>query len=277
MSSIPAHDYDRAGDLELSFRGRAVVRPLYLAPVEAQLFRRWLEILRRSGIRYALGGAYAHYGVTGVWRDSKDLDAFVRPEDVRPALDAFAAAGFETELRDAHWLAKVHSPPHLLDILFAVRHMTRLRITDDWLGSSLAARFLGVPTRILAPEETIATKVYIANRDRFDGADILHIIRALQGEVDWQRLIDLLDGDEEIVFWHLILFSFAYPMHREWLPRELMRRAFERLQTAPALFGARAFRGMVLDPASFRVDVAEWGYRDAGAQPPILDLEGRPL
>ena len=277
MSTVPAHDHESAGDLELAFLGRSVVRPLYLAPAEASLFHEWLEVLRRSGVPYAIGGAYGHYAFTGVWRDSKDLDAFVRPQDVRPALDAFDAAGFRTELRDTHWLAKVHSTPHLLDILFAVRHMTRLPITDDWLSTSLAARFLGVPTRILAPEETIATKVYIANRDRFDGADILHIIRALRGEVDWQRLIDLLGGDEEILLWHLILFAFTYPMHREWLPQELMRRAFERVQSLPGLFGARAFRGTVLDPVSFRSDVAECGYRDAGPHLPILDRSGRPL
>ena len=136
-------------------------------------------------------------------------------------------------MRDARWLAKVHSAPHLLDILFAVRHMTRLRISDEWLRTTAAARFLGVPTRLLRPEEIIATKVYIANRDRFDGADILHMIRAVQGEVDWQRVVDLLEGDEEIVFWHLVLFAFTYPMHREWLPRELMQRAFERVGNPP--------------------------------------------
>ena len=115
--------------------------------------------MRGTGVPYALGGAYSHYAFTGVWRDSKDLDAFVRPQDVRTVLDAFAEAGFDTEVRDPHWLAKVHSAPHLFDILFAVRHMTRLRITDEWLETSLAARFLGVPTRMLGPEETIATKV----------------------------------------------------------------------------------------------------------------------
>ena len=277
MSTLTANDHDSAGDLELSFRGRAVVSAAVPCPCGGAALPPVARDPAPVGHPYAIGGAYSHYGFTGVWRDSKDLDAFVRPEDVRAALDAFAAAGFETELRDAHWLAKVHSPPHLLDILFAVRHATRLRITDEWLETSHAARFLGVPTRILGPEETIATKIYIANRDRFDGADILHIVRALQGEVDWQRIIDLLDGDEEIVLWHLVLFAFSYPMHREWLPRELMRRAFEHLQAAPAQLSERAFRGMVLDPTSFRVDVAEWGYRDSGAQPPILDLEGRPL
>ena len=277
MSSLPEPRHGHAGDLEVAFRGHAIVRPLYLAPEEARLFREWLEVLRRVDVPYALGGAYAQYAFTGVWRDSKDVDIFVRPQDVRTLLDAFSEAGFDTELRDPHWLAKVHSAPHLLDILFAVRHMTRLRISDEWLRTSVAARFLGVSSRILGPEEIIATKVYIANRDRFDGADILHLVRGLQGEVDWRRLIDLLEGDEEIVLWHLVLFALTYPMHREWLPRELMRRAFERLQSAPSLLEDRAFRGTVLDPVSFRVDVSEWGYRDGGAAPPILDREGRPL
>jgi hypothetical protein len=277
MSTLATPQHASAGDLQLSFRGRAVVRPLYLDPVEAELFRRWLEVLRGTGVPYALGGAYAQYGFTGIWRDSKDLDAFVRPEDVRAVLDAFEAEGFDTELRDVRWLAKVHSAPHLLDVLFAVRHMTRLRIGDDWLRTAATARFLGVPTRLLRPEEIIATKAYIANRDRFDGADILHMIRAVQGEVDWQRVVDLLEGDEEIVLWHLVLFAFAYPMHREWLPRELMRRAFEHVGTSPEELDARAFRGMVLDPVSFRVDVTESGYRDAGAAAPILGRDGRPL
>lgn len=277
MTGLSDPTYAHTGDLEVSYRGRVAARPLYLAPDEAQLFHEWLEILRRSGVTYALGGAFAQYAYTGIWRDSKDLDVFAQPQDVRTLLDAFADSGFDTELRDPRWLAKVHSAPHLLDILFAVRHMTRLRITDDWLRTSAAARVLDVPTRILRPEEVIATKVYVANRDRFDGADILHLIRALQGEVDWQRVVDLLQGDEEIVLWHLVLFAFAYPMHREWLPRELMQRAFEAVQSPPALLGARAFRGALLDPVSFRVDLRELGYRDAGAAPPLLDREGRPL
>jgi hypothetical protein len=277
MSSLPGPRYERSGDLEVSFRGRAVVRPVYLSPVEARLFHEWLKILRRTEVPYALGGAYAQYAFTGVWRDSKDMDVFVRPQDVRTLLDAFADAGYDTDLRDPRWLAKVHSPPHLLDIIFAVRHMSRLHIGDDWLRTAAAARFLDVPTRILRPEEIIATKAYIANRDRFDGADILHLIRALQGEVDWQRLVDLLEGDEEIVLWHLVLFAFAYPMHREWLPRALMLKAFDRLQSTPALLAARTFRGAVLDPVSFRIDVDDWGYRDAGSTPPVLDREGRPL
>ena len=96
MNSLPAPQYETAGDLEFSFRGRAVRRALYLAPAEARLFRQWLQIMHGTGVPYALGGAYAHYAYTDVWRDSKDLDLFMRPQDVREVLDAFAAVGFDT-------------------------------------------------------------------------------------------------------------------------------------------------------------------------------------
>jgi hypothetical protein len=102
---------------------------------------------------------------------------------------------------------------------------------------------------MLRPEETIATKAYVANRDRFDGADILHIIHALQGEVDWRRTEDLLGGDEEILLWHLVLFAFVYPMHRDWLPRELLRRAFERDGPRPRSSAPSAFRGACSTPS----------------------------
>jgi hypothetical protein len=266
-----------AGSLHATFRGRPVERPLYLDAAEAATFVRWLRIMNESGVPYAVGGAYAHYAVTGIWRDSKDLDAFLQPRHVKRALQAFAREGYETELRDPYWLAKVHDPPHLFDLLFAVRHTTQVTVTADWLRTSIPAMFLDVPTRLLAPEEVIASKAYIGNRDRFDGADILHIIRSLHGDLDWARLVERLRGDEEILLWHLLLFAFVYPAQREWLPRSLMDRAFERLRTTPRLRPANAFRGLVIDPVSFSVDLEKWGYRAGRPRDPVLDDEGDPL
>ena len=259
---------DSAGDLELSFRGRAVVRPLYLAREEARLFRRWLEILRRP--RRALRRRRRLRALRVHRRVARQQG----PRRVRPPRGRAAGPGRvrRGRLRDRAArpaLARQGAQPAA-----PARHPLRGAAHDAAADHRRLAAHVArgeVPRRAHAgpgPEETIATKAYIANRDRFDGADILHIIRALQGEVDWQRLVDLLEGDEEIVLWHLVLFAFTYPMHREWLPRELMQRAFERLQTHARRVDARAFRGMVLDPVSFRVDVAEWGYRDAGATAP---------
>jgi hypothetical protein len=44
---------------------------------------------------------------------------------------------------------------------------------------------LGVPVRLCPPEEIIWSKAFIMERERYDGADISHLIRACQGRLDW--------------------------------------------------------------------------------------------
>ena len=266
------------GMLRFLWHGHEVVRPILIDAEQARVFSTWLNIVHSTGVPYALGGAYALYAFTGLWRDTKDIDIFVEPKDVKPLLDALAAAGFETEVRDQLWLAKAHSRPYLMDLLFAVRHATRLEVSEKWFEACHPAQFLDVPTCLLAPEEVIASKVYVAARDRFDGADIVHLIRAVQGHIDWQRVIDLLGGDEEIVLWHLLLFQFVYPGHVDYLPTGLMRRAFRRLEDewrAPSRW--RAFRGMLLDSVSFAVDCEKMGYEDTRDRAPLIDAEGTPV
>jgi hypothetical protein len=297
---------ERRDSLELSWRGARILRPVSLDPVQADVYARWLRIMQGTGVAYAVGGAYAVYAYTGAWRDSKDLDIFLRPEDLKPALDAYAGAGFETEVRDKLWLAKVHHRPLLLDLLFAVRHTTSLRVTEKWFETTRPAKLLGVETRLLGLEEVIATKVYLAARDRFDGADILHLMRAVEGKVDWTRVMDLLHCDEEILLWHWLLYHFVYPGHADHLPVDLMEGAFARaredwtrtraeraggeagagLRAGPgealrgeagvALRGEprRRFRGMLLDPEMFAVDINEWGYSDDRDRADLVDHEG---
>jgi hypothetical protein len=266
------------GVLRLSLHGRDLRRPLLLGPQQAGIYATWLRVLNGTGRPYAVGGAYAVYAYTSAWRDSKDLDVFLRPEDLRPALLALQAAGFDTEVRDPLWLAKAHRPPVFMDLLFAVRHTRSLRVTAEWFATSLPVTLLAVPTRLLGIEEVIATKVYLAARDRFDGADICHLIRAAEGRLDWDRLLYLLHHDEEVLLWHLVLFQIVYPGLAGSVPGELMDRAFERLRRARSSPPApQAFRGMLIDPMTFAVDVMDWGYRDTRDRTPLVDHDGAAL
>ena len=263
------------GLLRLIWDGRRLVRPVFIDDEQAAVFTDWLEILRAAGVPFAVGGAYAVYAFTGAWRDTKDLDLFLTPRDLKAALDALRAAGYETEVRDRYWLAKAHRPPYLLDLLFAVRHSTSLKVGDHWFATCRPAELLGVQTCLLSPEELIATKVYLGARDRFDGADIVHLIRATHGRIDWEHLIDLLRGDDEIVLWHLLLFQYVYPGHRDELPLDLMQRIFDKMMAAgrsPA--DTRRFRGMLIDPVSFAVDMAQWGYEDTREHEPLVAHDG---
>ncbi|MBD0289590.1 MAG: hypothetical protein ICV79_29845, partial [Flavisolibacter sp.] len=66
-----------------------------------------LKLLQESGIDFLLGGAFALFHYTGIYRDTKDLDIFCRPGDYQKLLKFFRDKGFRTELTDVRWLAKV--------------------------------------------------------------------------------------------------------------------------------------------------------------------------
>jgi hypothetical protein len=266
-----------AGALKLVWHGEPLSRPVVLDEEQTAVYSDWLSVLNAADVPYALGGAYAVYAYTGAWRDSKDLDVFLEPQDLKGALDALRAAGYDTEVRDRLWLAKVHRAPYFMDLLFAVRHTTSLKVGPHWFNSCRPAELLGVRTCLLAIEELIASKIYIASRDRFDGADIAHLIRSVEGRVEWRHVIELLGGDEEIVLWHLLFFHYVYPGHADYLPTGLMERAFQRVRQGWAEpRRARSFRGMLLDPQVFAVDRDRWGYEDTREQDPLVDHEGAP-
>src|SRR6185437_9822981 len=51
------------------------------------LYRDVLEAMNERGIPYAVAGAFALQKYTGIRRRTKDLDLFLKPEDVSPALE----------------------------------------------------------------------------------------------------------------------------------------------------------------------------------------------
>jgi hypothetical protein len=241
---------------------------------ENRLFAEWLTILNAVGAAYVIGGAFAVYAYTGNWRNTKDLDVFIKPDDVKKALDALSKAGHETELRDVNWLAKVCKDPYLMDLIFGVGN-NRFKVDDGWIERSEPVEILGVETRLISIEELIASKVYIVKRDRFDGADIVQLIRAEKGEIDWERLLGLLGSDRDLILWHLLLFNYVYPGHPEYLPQDLMIELFEDIRgrwSKPE--EANGFRGMLLDPISYAVSCEKWGYEDPRNVEPLVDANG---
>src|SRR5215469_6134566 len=68
--------------------------------------RRSVAVLQATEIPFLIGGAYVVEVYAGVSRSTKDFDLYIRPNDVKAALDALGRAGYETELTFPHWLAK---------------------------------------------------------------------------------------------------------------------------------------------------------------------------
>ncbi len=243
-------------------------------PEEAQAFARALNTLNATGIPYVVGGAFAKHAYTGIWRDTKDLDVFLKPDDLKTALDALAEAGYETSIEFEHWLAKAHQEPYVVDLIFGTGH-GQLHVDDAWFEHARPGNIAGVDTRLIPLEELIVSKAYIAERYRFDGADIIHLILATKGKIDWERVLERLGPNRELLLWYLVLFDFVYPGHAKYLPQELMGGLFDEMREQwSRRTRGKAFRGTILDPFSYTVDIEDWDYEDRRDLEPLVDEEG---
>ena len=100
-----------------------------------------------------------------------------------------------------------------------------MKINEEWMAGGRGSEFAEVPVLLISLEDLIASKVYVASRDRFDGADIVHLIRGTEGDIDWSRVLALLGEDYPLLFWHFIFFDYVYPGHCPEL-RGLMTQLF---------------------------------------------------
>src|SRR4029077_19661348 len=69
-----------------------------------RFYRRVIRELHASGVEFLVGGGYALERYLGIGRLVKDLDLFLRPEDVAKALDHVGRrVRCATELKFPHW------------------------------------------------------------------------------------------------------------------------------------------------------------------------------
>ncbi|HEX7072006.1 MAG TPA: nucleotidyltransferase [Rhodothermales bacterium] len=231
-------------------------------------YRRTLEILNEAEVPFLVGGAFAFASYTDVKRDTKDFDLFVRERDIPAALEAVHRAGFLTEITHPHWLAKVFHEDESVDLIY--RSGNGLSEVDNlWFARAVPGRALGMDILLCPVEETIWTKAFIMERERFDGADVMHLIRSCAAGLDWERLVHLFGDHWRVLLAHITLFGFVYPSHRNLIPSRTMQLLLRRLEheSSAEPSDERICRGTLLSRAQYRKDIDEWGYRDARLRP----------
>jgi len=135
-----------------------------------------LETLKHARVPILIGGGYALAWHTSIHRQTKDLDIFLRRKDCAPAFAVLAQAGFRTEIVFKHWLGKVRSGDDFIDIIFNSGNGLA-EVTDAWFERGVDAEILGRAVQLCAPEEMIWSKAFVMERERYDGADIAHLLR----------------------------------------------------------------------------------------------------
>lgn len=236
----------------------------HLPPETADFYRRMLHVLHEAEVPFLVGGAHAFACYTGIVRDTKDLDLFVRPKDVDRTLEALAEAGCRTAVRYPHWLARAQIEGNYIDVIYRSGNGVS-EVDDSWIEAGVEHEILGVPVRLCAPEEIIWSKAYVMERERYDGADVAHLLLCCADEMDWSRLIERFAEHGRLLLSYLILFQFIYPSEQGRIPRGVMQRLLRRLEDEPS--AERVCRGTLISRAQYRVDVERWGYDDARLPP----------
>jgi hypothetical protein len=232
----------------------------------ATFYRDALALMVDSPIPFLVGGAFALQRYTGLARDTKDIDIFVRPADVRRTLRLFARAGYVTEVPFPHWLAKTRCGEFFMDIIFSSGNGLSV-VDDEWFAGATDAEVMGMPVKLAPVEETVWSKAFIMERERFDGADVAHLLHATADTLDWHRLLRRYDGHWPVLLSHLVLFGYIYPSKRDLIPGWVMTRMIERLQSEDASPADPICRGTYLSRAQYLPDITDWGYQDARVHP----------
>ena len=231
-------------------------------------YRDAMEVLNRASVPFLVGGAFAFIHQAGIDKSTKDLDIFARPRDVQRLLEACAAAGYETELVFSHWLAKIRSLEGFIDVIFNSGNGVAA-VDDGWFDHAIEGEVLNVPVKIAPAEETLWSKAFVMERERFDGADVAHLILAHGERMDWERLLVRFGQHWRVLLAHLVLFGFIFPSERSRVPAEVLQWLMQRLQGETGAPNAAdpVCYGTLLSWSQYLGDVLGGSFRDARIRP----------
>lgn len=233
--------------------------PTDIPEEQAALFREVLTALEERQIPYAVSGAFALRQHTGICRFTKDLDLFMTACTALKILPYLRRRGFECEVRDPVWLFKARKGDFFVDLITGMSNGV-FAVENSWIERASPAVVHGVKTRVLAPEELVASKVFVTRRERFDGADIAHVIYGTYPSFDWDRELQLIGEHWEMLLWSLLLFRYVYPAQTHFVPANVWRLLLGRLEDEIAKPTPQAkFRGSLVDDNMFAIDLKEWG------------------
>lgn len=234
-----------------------------------RFYRRVLAELNAAGVEFLVGGGHALERYLGIGRSVHDLDLFMRERDVVAALGRIEdRLGYRTEMTFPHWLAKImRDDQDHIDVIFNSGNAV-CAVDDGWFRHAVPSTVMGEAVSLCPAEETIWSKAFVMERERYDGADIAHLLHARAETLDWGRLARRFGPHWRVLLSHLILFGFTYPSERRRIPEPLMRRCLQLLEQEMRQASTRRIcRGPLTSRAQYLVDVQLWGYDDARILP----------
>ena len=248
----------------------ALERPLFEPPPRAEEFyTEVVRLLAESDIPFLLSGTYALACYTGIARPTKDVDVFAKAGDCLKILAYCKEHGFDVEIVDERWLARITRGELFVDVIFNMPTAST-HVTEDWFENAPTGELFGTKVRLVPPTEFVWSKMFVQDRYRYDGADVAHMILKRHNEIDWTRLLNHMEVHWEVLLMHLLNFRYIYPSERDAIPQSLLDELVGRFKFQNSIPppGMKVCRGRIFSPRDYQIDVTEWGFSE-----PVGNLE----
>jgi hypothetical protein len=185
------------------------------------------EVAREVKVPLLAGGALAMAAYTSRWRNTKDLDFFVRPGDQVRLIDALKKRGFEDyfpqQEYDRSWIFRGFRDGVILDIIWTLPNH-RVDVDEEWFRHARDVNLRGEIIQAVAVEELVRIKLYVMQRERCDWVDVLNLLAGAVDEIDWPLLLSRMDRDLPLLQSILALFAWLSPNRADAIPRDVREK-----------------------------------------------------
>lgn len=153
-------------------------------------------------------------------RDTKDIDLYVQPKDreamIKVVLDAGFSDYFDRNPYDRNWIFRGFRDDSIVDVMWAMANQ-RAQVDPDWLNGPIVS-IDGLGLRLLRPEETLWTKLYVLQKDRCDWPEAINMLSSIGADLDWARLMRRTAEDTPLLAALVHVFQWVCPDQCRALP-----------------------------------------------------------
>jgi len=191
---------------------------------EWAIYERAIGALRKVNRPFLLAGAFGLAAYTGRWRNTKDIDFYVLPDDRQPLIDALTQAGFvdyyDKLPYQRHWIYRAWKDDCIVDIIWAMANQ-RADVDEQWFDRAPQITVHGETLDVAPAEELLWCKLYVMQKDRCDWPDVVNLIHAKGDTLDWEHLIERVGDDLPLLIGLLNVYCWLCPGSELKLPQQM--------------------------------------------------------